>query len=238
MRNHRKHIVYQNIENNGKYYPAHPSQSSKMMHTNLELANKVLQNKNCSCTFAAAASMILRSSSRSSQTSNKAQTRRAVACRAKCLKILFFYRLLFSFSLPKWAQWIWIEAHEWINLRACILRKASSRSSSAPLRVSETNCTLRQQLLALPISENFTQKMQQTLNIPSRSKSETCCMCTCVGWDTSREASWLVQNETRSNMTGKHVEADHLISVSETGPACVSTSGSMKQWNEVQAQEP
>ena len=102
------------IQKYRKYYPTHPSQSSKMMHPNLELANKVLQNKNCSCTFAAAASMILRSSSRSSQTSNNAQTRRAVACRAKCLKILFFYRLLFSFSLPKWAQWIWIEAHEWI----------------------------------------------------------------------------------------------------------------------------
>ena len=73
--------------------------------------------------------------------------------------------------------------------------------------------------------------MQQTLNIPSRSKSKTCRMCTCVGWDTSREASWLVQSETRSNMIGKHVEADHLISVSETGPACVSTSGSMKQFS-------
>ena len=73
--------------------------------------------------------------------------------------------------------------------------------------------------------------MQQTLNIPSRSKSKTCRMCTCVGWDTSREASWLVQNETRSNMIGKHVEADHLISVSETGPAWVSTSGSMKQFS-------
>ena len=66
------------IQKYRKYYPTHPSQSSKMMDPNLELANKVLQNKNCSCTFAAAASMILRSSSRSSQTWNNAQTRRAV----------------------------------------------------------------------------------------------------------------------------------------------------------------